>query len=47
MLILVFSVGLRVLPVQGTGSWRHFVLPVATLAGAERADRSIDALKHD
>ena len=32
MLILLLSVGLRILPVQGVGSWRHLVLPVATLA---------------
>lgn len=32
MLILIFSVQLRLLPVQGTGTWQHYVLPVATLA---------------
>lgn len=37
MLILIFSVGLRVLPVQGTGTWRHFVLPVTTLAVGQSA----------
>ena len=37
MLILVFAVGLRVLPVQGAGTWRHFVLPVATLAVGQSA----------
>ena len=37
MLILIFAVGLRILPVQGAGSWRHFVLPVATLAVGQSA----------
>jgi ABC-type dipeptide/oligopeptide/nickel transport system permease component len=37
MLILVFAVGLRVLPVQGADSWRHFVLPVATLSVGQAA----------
>jgi len=37
MLILIFAVGLRVLPVQGTGSWQNFVLPVATLALGQSA----------
>ena len=37
MLILIFAVGLRVLPVQGAGTWRHFVLPVATLAVGQSA----------
>ncbi len=32
MLILIFSVQMRLLPVQGSGSWQHFILPVATLA---------------
>lgn len=32
MLILIFSVQLRWLPVQGSGTWQHFVLPVATLS---------------
>jgi peptide/nickel transport system permease protein len=32
MLILIFAVGLRVLPVQGANTWQHFVLPVATLS---------------
>jgi peptide/nickel transport system permease protein len=31
MLILVFAVRLDWLPVSGTGSWRHFVLPAFTL----------------
>ena len=37
MLILVFSVGLRVLPVQGVGTWQHFVLPVTTLGLGQSA----------
>ena len=37
MLILIFSVSLRVLPVQGAGTWKHFVLPVATLAVGQSA----------
>ncbi len=37
MLILIFSVGLRVLPVQGADSWKHFILPVATLAVGQAA----------
>jgi peptide/nickel transport system permease protein/oligopeptide transport system permease protein len=37
LLILVFAVGLRILPVQGTGSWQNFVLPVATLALGQSA----------
>jgi peptide/nickel transport system permease protein len=32
MLILIFSVQFRLLPVQGSGTWQHFVLPVATLS---------------
>lgn len=31
VLILLFGIVLGWLPVSGTGSWRHFVLPVATL----------------
>lgn len=31
MLILLFSVQLRVLPVSGSGTWKHLVLPAATL----------------
>lgn len=31
MLILVFAVQLRLLPVSGTGDWRNLVLPAATL----------------
>lgn len=31
MLILVFSVNLRVLPVSGAGTWKHLVLPATTL----------------
>ena len=37
MLILIFSVGLRVLPVQGASTWRHFILPVTTLAVGQSA----------
>ena len=37
MLILIFSVGLRILPVQGVGTPGHFVLPVATLAVGQSA----------
>jgi ABC-type dipeptide/oligopeptide/nickel transport system permease component len=37
ILILVFSVGLRVLPVEGYSTWRHFVLPVITLSVGETA----------
>jgi len=37
MLILIFSVGLRILPVQGVGTWKHFVLPVATLGLGQSA----------
>ena len=31
LLILVFAVWLRLLPVAGSGTWRHLVLPVATI----------------
>lgn len=31
MLILLFSVNLRVLPVSGSGTWRHLILPAFTL----------------
>lgn len=37
MLILIFSVGLRILPVQGSGTWQHFVLPVITLSIGQAA----------
>lgn len=37
MLILIFAVGLRILPVQGADTWRHFVLPVATLSVGQAA----------
>jgi ABC-type dipeptide/oligopeptide/nickel transport system permease component len=37
ILILVFAVGLRWLPVQGAGTWKHFVLPVTTLSVGEAA----------
>lgn len=32
MLILVFSVSLRLLPVQGAGTFKHFILPTLNLA---------------
>lgn len=31
ILIMVFSVHFRILPVSGTGSWQHFVLPTVAL----------------
>lgn len=37
VLILVFAVGLRILPVQGSSTWQHFVLPVTTLAIGQSA----------
>lgn len=37
MLILVFAVGLRLLPVQGADTWQHFVLPVITLSTGQSA----------
>jgi ABC-type dipeptide/oligopeptide/nickel transport system permease component len=37
MLILIFAVGLRILPVQGADSWRNFVLPVTTLSIGQSA----------
>ncbi len=37
MLILIFAVGLRILPVQGAESWRNFVLPVTTLSIGQSA----------
>jgi peptide/nickel transport system permease protein len=37
ILILIFSVGLRVLPVEGAGTWQHFVLPVVTLSLGQAA----------
>jgi ABC-type dipeptide/oligopeptide/nickel transport system permease component len=37
ILILIFSVGLRWLPVEGSGTWQHFVLPVVTLSLGEAA----------
>ncbi len=37
VLILIFAVGLRVLPVQGSSTWQHFVLPVTTLAIGQSA----------
>lgn len=32
MLILIFGLNLRWLPISGSGSWQHYVLPVFTLA---------------
>lgn len=45
LLILVFSVGLEILPVAGRGTWQHLVLPsltlgLATAAGLMRLTRS-------
>ncbi len=37
MLILIFAVGLRWLPVQGAATWQHFVLPVTTLSIGQAA----------
>jgi ABC-type dipeptide/oligopeptide/nickel transport system permease component len=37
VLILVFAVGLRILPVQGSSTWQHFVLPVTTLSIGQSA----------
>jgi peptide/nickel transport system permease protein len=37
ILTLIFSVGLRWLPVEGAGTWRHFVLPVITLSLGQAA----------
>lgn len=37
MLILVFAVALRWLPVQGVGTWQHFVMPVVTLGIGQAA----------
>jgi peptide/nickel transport system permease protein len=37
MLILIFAVALRILPVQGANTWQNFVLPVATLAVGQAA----------
>ncbi len=34
VLILIFAIDFGWLPVSGTGSWRHFVLPVFTLGAA-------------
>jgi peptide/nickel transport system permease protein len=54
MLILYFSVRLQLLPVAGTGSWQHFVLPslvlgVGSAASISRLLRSsmLDALRSD
>jgi ABC-type dipeptide/oligopeptide/nickel transport system permease component len=37
ILILIFAVGLRALPVEGSSTWRHFILPVTTLAVGQAA----------
>jgi len=37
VLILIFAVGLRILPVQGSSTWQHFVLPVTTLSVGQSA----------
>jgi peptide/nickel transport system permease protein len=37
ILTLIFSVGLRLLPVEGSGTWQHFVLPVTTLSLGQAA----------
>lgn len=37
MLMLLLAVRLRWLPVQGVGSWKHFVMPVINLATGEAA----------
>ncbi|MBK9745311.1 MAG: ABC transporter permease [Chloroflexi bacterium] len=37
MLILLFAVAWRMLPVQGAETWQHFVLPVTTLSIGEAA----------
>jgi peptide/nickel transport system permease protein len=37
ILILIFSVGLRILPVEGYATWQHLVLPVTTLSVGEAA----------
>ncbi|MBK8033268.1 MAG: ABC transporter permease [Chloroflexi bacterium] len=37
MLILLFAVAWRLLPVQGAETWEHFVLPVTTLSIGEAA----------
>lgn len=38
LLILLFSVNLKLLPSNGVGSWRHFVLPIFTLAAPTAAN---------
>jgi ABC-type dipeptide/oligopeptide/nickel transport system permease component len=32
MLVIVFSIKLRLLPTSGTGTWKHLILPAATLS---------------
>ncbi|WP_438315708.1 ABC transporter permease [Sporosarcina sp. FA9] len=38
MLILIFAVNLKIMPVSGTGSWKHIVLPAITLGTAMSAE---------
>jgi peptide/nickel transport system permease protein len=38
MLILVFAVNLKMMPVSGTGSWKHLILPAITLGTAVSAE---------
>lgn len=52
LLILVFSVTLRMLPTGGTGSWMHMIMPVITIGVAKAAiftrfvrSAMLDALK--
>jgi ABC-type dipeptide/oligopeptide/nickel transport system permease component len=54
LVVLIFAVKLRLLPAAGTGSWKHFVLPAATLgwfsmAAVTRLTRSamLDVLETD
>lgn len=37
MLILIFSVKLRILPTSGFGTWKHLVMPAVTLGAAHTA----------
>lgn len=38
MLILVFAVNLKMMPVSGTGSWKHLILPAITLGTGVSAE---------
>lgn len=38
MLILIFAVNLKIMPVSGTGSWKHIILPAITLGTAMSAE---------